>query len=93
MSSIDKAWYLHSRSPFISRLQSWPRGYPGDFETIESLVQQINRATPGTEPYKTWIEYLANWHLIERTQADIEHLVVDACGALLETGPAALNLV
>src|SRR5690606_16733087 len=33
-------------SPFAARLQTWPRGYPGDFETIEYLVDAINRAEP-----------------------------------------------
>lgn len=57
LSNIGKAWDLHSRSPFISRRQTWPRGYPGDFETIEYLIRQINQATPGTGEY--WLEYLA----------------------------------
>lgn len=35
---------IHARSPFIRRLQEWPRGYPGDFETIEALCE----ARPGT---------------------------------------------
>ena len=39
---------LHGTSPFIKRLQNWPRGYPGDFETIEWLCQAHNRAVPGT---------------------------------------------
>src|SRR5687768_7133077 len=28
---------LHGRSPLVQRLQNWPRGYPGDFETVEWL--------------------------------------------------------
>ena len=28
---------LHAHSPFVQRLQEWPRGYCGDFETIEWL--------------------------------------------------------
>ena len=39
---------IHSQSPFIKRLQEWPRGYPGDFETIERLWQAENQAPPGT---------------------------------------------
>ena len=35
---------IHGKSPFIRRAQIWPRGYPGDFETIEYLVHPINRA-------------------------------------------------
>lgn len=37
---------LHARSPFIRRLQEWPRGYPGDFETIEYLCEGANLAPP-----------------------------------------------
>jgi len=39
---------VHARSPFIRRLQEWPRGYPGDFETIEQLWLADNRAAAGT---------------------------------------------
>lgn len=28
---------IHAESPFVRRLQEWPRGYPGDFETVEYL--------------------------------------------------------
>src|SRR5688500_2909423 len=35
---------VHAQSPFVSRLQQWPRGYPGDFETVEYLVSGRNRA-------------------------------------------------
>jgi hypothetical protein len=30
---------IHARSPFVKRLQEWPRGYPGDFETVEYLCR------------------------------------------------------
>jgi SAM-dependent methyltransferase len=39
---------VHGRSPFIRRLQEWPRGYPGDFETIERLCLADNHAPAGT---------------------------------------------
>jgi len=39
---------IHRRSPFIRRLQDWPRGYPGDFETIEALCAGQSQAQPGT---------------------------------------------
>lgn len=35
---------LHAQSPFAHRLQTWPRGYPGDFETVEWLCDSDNRA-------------------------------------------------
>ena len=42
---------LHARSPFVHRLQTWPRGYAGDFETVEWLCDARNRAEPGTVPW------------------------------------------
>ena len=34
---LKTAREIHGASPFVTRLQQWPRGYPGDFETIEWL--------------------------------------------------------
>jgi SAM-dependent methyltransferase len=45
---VRTAREIHGRSPFVTRLQQWPRGYPGDFETIEWLWQGDNRAPAGT---------------------------------------------
>lgn len=35
---------VHRLSPLCTRLQDWPRGYPGDFETVEYLCEGVNRA-------------------------------------------------
>ncbi|MGX1063845.1 hypothetical protein AB7M39_003210 [Bradyrhizobium diazoefficiens] len=35
---LAPARHLHARSSFVRRLQEWPRGYPGDFETVELLA-------------------------------------------------------
>jgi extracellular factor (EF) 3-hydroxypalmitic acid methyl ester biosynthesis protein len=53
----QRARAIHRRSPFIERLQTWPRGYQGDFETVDYLMQQQVRAPEGTVEY--WLEYLA----------------------------------
>jgi SAM-dependent methyltransferase len=45
---VATAREIHAASPFIRRLQEWPRGYAGDFETIERLWQAENQAPPGT---------------------------------------------
>jgi|RhiMethySRZTD1v2_1073278.scaffolds.fasta_scaffold12491_2 hypothetical protein len=42
---------IHGRSAFLARLQQWPRGYPGDFETIEYLWQGRNTAADRTSFY------------------------------------------
>lgn len=47
----------HGESPFVRRLQTWPRGYPGDFETIEYLVGGTNLAPRGTRAW--WAEQIA----------------------------------
>jgi extracellular factor (EF) 3-hydroxypalmitic acid methyl ester biosynthesis protein len=39
---------LHSRSPFVQRLQTWPRGHAGDFETVEWMCEARNRAPFGS---------------------------------------------
>jgi extracellular factor (EF) 3-hydroxypalmitic acid methyl ester biosynthesis protein len=46
--ALKSAREIHGRSPFVTRLQQWPRGYPGDFETIEWLWRGDNRAPSGT---------------------------------------------
>lgn len=54
---LEPAIALHGQSPLINRLQTWPRGYPGDFETIEYLCDAENRAHIGTLSY--YIEQVA----------------------------------
>ena len=39
---------VHARSPLVHRLQTWPRGYQGDFETVEWLCDAQNRAPAAT---------------------------------------------
>jgi SAM-dependent methyltransferase len=41
---VEPARRVHATSPFIRRMQEWPRGYAGDFETIEWLCRGQNRA-------------------------------------------------
>jgi extracellular factor (EF) 3-hydroxypalmitic acid methyl ester biosynthesis protein len=48
MPHVEPMRALHGRSPFVRRLQTWPRGYAGDFETIEYLCDAENRAPAGT---------------------------------------------
>jgi SAM-dependent methyltransferase len=39
---------VFATSSFMQRCQEWPRGYAGDFETIEHLAGGVNRSLPGT---------------------------------------------
>ncbi len=61
-AAAEPARAAHARSPFVRRLQTWPRGYPGDFETIEYLLAQRVRAPLATLEF--WIEYYALGTLI-----------------------------
>lgn len=37
-----------SESPFLERAQKWPRGYQGDFETINYIIRAKNQAKEGS---------------------------------------------
>ena len=54
---LQAAIRLQAASPFVRRLREWPRGYPGDFETIELLVQGAELPT-GADP-RSWIDWYA----------------------------------
>jgi extracellular factor (EF) 3-hydroxypalmitic acid methyl ester biosynthesis protein len=45
---------LMGKSPLLHRLQTWPRGYPGDFESAEALINRTNQSEPGSWAY--WLE-------------------------------------
>jgi SAM-dependent methyltransferase len=54
---------IHARSPFVRRLQSWPRGYPGDFETVRYIMAGQNLAPSGT------IEHQCERYALDRSIA------------------------
>ena len=45
---IKPARDIQGDSPFIKRLQNWPRGYAGDFETINYMFESENKAPQNT---------------------------------------------
>lgn len=47
----------HLESPFVERLRVWPRGYAGDFETVEYMLSGQVQAPRGSLGY--WIESVA----------------------------------
>lgn len=57
LEAVNPARAICAASPFLHRIQQWPRGYQGDFETIEYLYRAENRAIPGTLSY--WCEQYA----------------------------------
>lgn len=50
-AAAARAREAYGASPFAKRLQTWPRGYPGDFETVEYILDHQNHAEPGTFAY------------------------------------------
>lgn len=57
VARVEPARRVYAESPFVKRLQDWPRGYPGDFETVEYILLQRNHAPKGTLSY--WLEQYA----------------------------------
>jgi extracellular factor (EF) 3-hydroxypalmitic acid methyl ester biosynthesis protein len=49
--NIEKIRTPCSKSPFMKRVQSWPRGYQGDFETINYIMRCKNLANEGSFEY------------------------------------------
>lgn len=53
LAFIKPARDLQRDSPFVQRLQDWPRGYAGDFETINYMMKSENKAKKNTIAYYT----------------------------------------
>lgn len=51
LTELSAVRSLHRDSPFFVRAQDWPRGYAGDFETIEYALAGINHARPDSLGY------------------------------------------
>ncbi len=51
VEALEDARKFISTSPFYDRLQNWPRGYPGDFETVEYMIEARNKAPEGSLAY------------------------------------------
>ena len=74
---------IHARSGFVRRLQEWPRGYPGDFETVEYLCDGRSRAEHGT------IEDICETYSLTRSIAQqhrnkVQHQAAQVMRTLLE---------
>lgn len=85
------AWPVHASSPFIRRLQTWPRGYPGDFETIEQLLDGRPAGTPGTPAY--WVEYLALQSTVAQQHRNKVRVQAQAIRDALRAGASRVLLI
>ena len=52
VSGLPRTRALAAGSPLVRRAQEWPRGYPGDFETIAHILSAENRAKPHTVGFR-----------------------------------------
>jgi SAM-dependent methyltransferase len=73
---------IHARSPFVKRLQEWPRGYPGDFETVEYICNAINRAPVGTLAH-TCESYALTRSVAQQHRNKIQHQSAQILRAML----------
>jgi len=83
---------IFARSPFVRRAQVWPRGYPGDFETIEQLVSQANRAPEGT---LAWLieSYCLGSPFAQQHRNKVAHQAGLITEAILRPGPGPRVLI
>ncbi|HWS72643.1 MAG TPA: class I SAM-dependent methyltransferase [Thermoanaerobaculia bacterium] len=64
---------IHARSPFVSRLQAWPRGYPGDFETVEPICRGENTAPADSGVALQCEAYSLNFPIAQQHRNKVRH--------------------
>jgi extracellular factor (EF) 3-hydroxypalmitic acid methyl ester biosynthesis protein len=50
-AAVAEVRRMHSHSPIIARMQTWPRGYAGDYETVEMILSGRCLSQKGTLAY------------------------------------------
>jgi SAM-dependent methyltransferase len=88
---LEPAIKIHEESPFVRRLRDWPRGYPGDFETVELLVAAQPSLSSGERGY--WIDWYAlntaiaqqhrnkiNWQYLQMSGGPPKRILSIGCG-------------
>lgn len=80
---LDPVRRIHAGSPFVKRLQEWPRSYPGDFETVEHLCSGRNRAAEGT---LQWFceSYALSRSIAQQHRNKVQHQAARIMRTLLE---------
>ncbi len=72
VASLAAARRIHARSPFVRRLQDWPRGYPGDFETVAQIVRGAQESSQSTLE-ATCEAYSLNFPIAQQHRNKIHH--------------------
>lgn len=47
-AELFDVWRIHRESSFVRHIQTWPRGYPGDFEVINMIVDRHEKESANT---------------------------------------------
>jgi extracellular factor (EF) 3-hydroxypalmitic acid methyl ester biosynthesis protein len=50
-AAVSEVRKMHAHSPIIARMQNWPRGYAGDYETVEIILSGRCVSQKGTLAY------------------------------------------
>jgi extracellular factor (EF) 3-hydroxypalmitic acid methyl ester biosynthesis protein len=87
---VAPARALSAASPLVGRMQAWPRGYPGDFETIEGLcgtfeatTHPLDRCcvnTPPAQQHRNKVAWQAHQLLAAALARPSARLLSVACG-------------
>src|ERR1041385_2627390 len=80
---------IHSRSPFVARLQRWPRGYPGDFETVEYICRGESYAPESTLEQHCEI-YSLNFPIAQQHRNKVWHQSRQIADAVLRNDRARI---
>jgi extracellular factor (EF) 3-hydroxypalmitic acid methyl ester biosynthesis protein len=78
---------VYARSTFVRRLQTWPRGYPGDWETIDYLLDGVNR-TPDVD-FAHHLERYALWCAAAQQHRNKVAYQAALCAQVMAANPAA----
>jgi len=88
IASLAGARRIHSHSPFVRRLQDWPRGYPGDFETVARIVRGSSEASQSTLA-ATCESYSLNFPIAQQHRNKIHHQSQRLLAAMMRRPRAA----
>jgi extracellular factor (EF) 3-hydroxypalmitic acid methyl ester biosynthesis protein len=75
---------IFATSSFMRRCQRWPRGYAGDFETIEYLASGVNSSVPGCIGWH-FEEIILHSSIAQQHRNKLEHQAKEIVHALLQS--------
>jgi len=83
---------VQATSPFARHIQTWPRGYKGDFEVIGQIIARTNLAPPDTLAY--WIEeHALHSPVTQQHRNKVQHQARQICDTLSERPDARILVI